>query len=172
FLSNLFAQTTSLDLSSKWQFWKSGDAAWLPATVPGTVHTDLLNNKLIPDPFFSDNEKKLQWIDTCDWEYQLFFDVPEAQLKQEHIELQFDGIDTYADIFLNDSLLFSAENMFRTWKVSCKNLLHQKGNHLVARFHSATLKGKEQAKEIPFTLPGDEKVFTRKAQYQYGWDWG
>ena len=62
----LNAQNTSVTLNVGWRFRKSGDHDWMNATVPGTVHTDLFQNGVIPDPFFSDNEKKLQWIDTCE----------------------------------------------------------------------------------------------------------
>ncbi len=169
--ANATSVTSSLDNSS-WQFRKSGDSRWFPATVPGTVHTDLLNNKIIDDPYYGDNEKKMQWIDTCNWEYQTFFDCDKNVLGNRHIELQFDGLDTYAKIFLNDSLILSADNMFRTWKVDCKKYLKEKGNHLLVQFESAVVKGKSLTKKLSYALPGDEKVFTRKAAYQYGWDWG
>src|SRR6185436_21194788 len=65
-----------------------------------------------------------------------------------------------------------ADNMFRSWQVSCKKFLKAKGNHLVIHFYSAVKQGKKLAAKIPYQLPGEEKVFTRKAAYQYGWDWG
>ncbi len=169
--ANAASDIVSLNNSS-WQFRKSGDTKWLPATVPGTVHTDLLNNKIIDDPDFGDNEKKIQWIDTCNWEYQTFFDCDKRIFDDKRSELEFDGLDTYAKIFLNDSLILSADNMFRTWKVDCKKYLKETGNHLLVRFESAVVKGNLLAKELSYTLPGDEKVFTRKAAYHYGWDWG
>ncbi len=160
------------ELNASWQFRKIGDKKWLPATVPGTVHTDLLNNKIIDDPFYGDNEKKQQWIDTCAWEYETYFDCDSALLNQGHIELQFDGLDTYAKVYLNNELLIEADNMFRTWNVKCKSYLKGEGNHLLIQFEPAVLKGKALAKNLPYTLPGEERVFTRKAAYQYGWDFG
>ncbi len=57
----------TLLLNTGWQFRQmsipSGTpstAAWHPATVPGDVHLDLIANHLIPDPFYRDNEAKLQ----------------------------------------------------------------------------------------------------------------
>src|SRR5205085_2761225 len=151
---------------------KHGDKEWLPATVPGTVHTDLLNNKKIPDPFFGTNEKELQWIDTCTWEYELWFNTSHDAINNSHCELQFDGLDTYAKVYLNDSLILGSDNMFRTWKIECNKFLKDEQNHLVIIFESAVNRGKAEAKRNSVTLPGDEKVYTRKAQYQYGWDWG
>src|SRR5690349_23724906 len=79
--------------SNQWRFRKSGDKEWMPATVPGTVHTDLFDNKKIPDPFFGTNEKDLQWIDTCNWEYELWFDAGTEIISNYHCELQFEGLD-------------------------------------------------------------------------------
>lgn len=62
--------------------------------------------------------------------------------------------------------------MFRTWEVTCSSLLKEGNNTLKVHFESAVKKGKEASKNLPYTLPGEEKVFTRKAAYHYGWDWG
>ena len=169
FAAGVYAGT--VELNSGWQFRKAGDTAWIAATVPGTVHTDLFNQQKIPDPFFGDNEKLVQWIDTCIWEYQTIFTASEIELSQNS-ELVFEGLDTYADVFLNGTKIISADNMFRTWKIDCKKFLKPENNQLLVRFFPAVQKGKEQAAKLKYILPGDEKVFTRKAQYHYGWDWG
>jgi len=164
-----FSQVQTVFLTSdkniSWQFRQAGSSGWYPATVPGTVHTDLLANKMIEDPFFGDNEKKVQWIDTCSWEYQAWFDCDPSILNASHVELQFDGLDTYAKVYLNDSLIITADNMFRAWKRDCKKFLKEKNNHLLIQFESAVKKDKEAAAKLSYTLPGDEKVFTRKAAY-------
>src|SRR5438552_2969212 len=67
---------------TNWQFREAGKDKWYPASVPGCVHTDLLNNKLIDDPFYRDNEKKLQWIGKTDWEYRTTFNVTAEMLAQ------------------------------------------------------------------------------------------
>lgn len=157
---------------SSWKFRKKNDEKWLKATVPGTIHTDLLTNKKIADPFYGNNEKQLQWIENEDWEYKTTFSISKIEMLQSHIELQFDGLDTYAKVFVNDSLVLIADNMFRSWTVDVKKFVHKGRNKLNVVFESAVKKGKEEAKKIAYVLPGDEKVFTRKAQYQYGWDWG
>jgi beta-mannosidase len=175
FLLPLFAlaQTTERNLASEqWGFRKKSEQNWLSVTIPGTVHTDLFNNKVISDPFFGDNEKQLQWIENEDWEYETTFSLSKKEMSRQNIELQFDGLDTYAKVFLNDKLILEADNMFRTWRIDVKNQLKIGVNQLRIVFESAVKKGKEEAKKLSYTLPGDEKVFTRKAQYQYGWDWG
>ncbi|HLG33934.1 MAG TPA: glycoside hydrolase family 2 protein [Bacteroidia bacterium] len=167
-----FAQpVTEQLLNSNWQFRKVGDKEWLPATVPGTVHTDLLANKKIPDPFLETNEKDLQWIEDADWEYETAFSIDSTFFNQSFCEIEFSGLDTYAKVFLNNSLILNADNMFRWWKADCKKYLKIGENLLFIRFESAVMKAKVLAKQLPYTLPGDDKVFTRKAQYQFGWDW-
>ena len=167
------SQTTEISLSKyNWQFRKKGDKEWLSATIPGTVHTDLLTNKLIADPYYGDNEKQSQWIENEDWEYKTYFDISKQELNQQNIELQFEGLDTYAKVFFNDSLILVADNMFRSWNIDVKQILKVGDNYLKIVFQSAVKRGKKEASKLNYTLPGDEKVFTRKAQYQYGWDWG
>lgn len=167
------AQVFERSLSSeKWKFRKVSETYWMSATVPGTVHTDLLSNKRISDPFYGDNEMYLMWIENHDWEYTTTFSISKTEIIQSHIELQFEGLDTYAKVFVNDSLVLIADNMFRSWKVDVKKYIRKGKNELNIVFESAVKKGKEEAKKLSYTLPGDEKVFTRKAQYQYGWDWG
>ena len=174
FLStSLFGQSLrEIKLDSNWTFRRTGEKKWMPAKVPGTIHTDLFANNKIPDPFFGINEKKIQWIDTCDWEYQCLFTLSQDQLAQNKFEIQFDGLDTYAKIFLNNSLILTTDNMFRFWKTDVQKKLKVGENKLIVRFESSVKKGKILAKKLAHTLPGEEKVFTRKAQYHYGWDWG
>src|SRR6202049_998035 len=94
----------------------SNTLQWHPAQVPGVVQTDLLQNSLIPDPFDGDNEYRLQWIGLTDWEYQTTFQVDSASLGHEHADLVFDGLDTFADVYLNDQAILHADNMFRRWR--------------------------------------------------------
>lgn len=169
----LWSQNSERNLSSEqWIFRKVNDTNWLRAKVPGTVHTDLLANQIIPDPFFGANEKQLQWIENEDWQYQTTFAISKEELNHQNTILQFDGLDTFAEVTLNGTQILSANNMFRTWKVDVKKMLKVGQNQLKITFASAVKKGKEEAKKLSYTLPGDEKIFTRKAQYHFGWDWG
>lgn len=169
----IFGQTSYRNLSTEnWTFNKQNEAKKHKATIPGTVHTDLFQNQLIPDPFFGANEKELQWIENENWEYETHFTLSESELKNLNIDLEFEGLDTYATIFLNGKVVLEADNMFRKWTISAKSHLKIGTNHLKVVFHSAVQKGKEEAKKLSYTLPEKERVFVRKAQYQFGWDWG
>ncbi|MEO2203890.1 glycoside hydrolase family 2 protein [Paenibacillus pabuli] len=168
-----------------WTFKACEDQEWLPAQVPGCVHTDLLKLDKIPDPFYGTNEKEIQWIDKKDWEYRTAFDINEDLLSQEHLEIVFDGLDTYADVYVNDQHVLSADNMFRVWNVDVKSIVKSSGNELRIRFRSPIQEDLPKLEKLGYALPasndqsdvgglGDKRVsiFARKAPYHYGWDWG
>jgi len=158
-------------LNSNWKFQKAGEADWLDAEVPGTVHTDLMANEIIEDPFYGSNEKDLQWIETENWDYKCTFFIDSSVLKMENIELIFEGIDTYADVFLNNTLILQTDNMFREWKLNCKNYLLNGENYLLLKFYSPVIIDSIKSSEYDYNLP-DQRAYSRKAPYQYGWDWG
>ncbi|MBX9807413.1 MAG: glycoside hydrolase family 2 protein, partial [Flavobacteriaceae bacterium] len=167
------AQKSSLVLNNNWQFRQVRTAKWNAATVPGEVHTDLLNNKLIPDPFYRDNEKKLTWIEKKDWEYKTTFSVNPSVLKYKQTELVFDGLDTYATVYLNKQLVLKTDNMFRQWRVDVKKLVKPGKNDLLVVFQSAqNVVDSLAKKDLPFIIPDNPRAYTRKAQYHFGWDWG
>ena len=181
-IGNINAQTngarTEISLNSGWKFREINKTEWLSATVSGCVHTDLLANKIIEDPFYRDNEKNLQWIGKTDWEYQTTFNVSAETLKRQNLEIVFQGLDTYANVFLNDKPILDADNMFRTWRVDVKNALKQGENVLRIKFRSPINEILPLMKKLDYELPAvndqGEKTspYTRKAPYQYGWDWG
>ncbi len=176
----------SFEINENWSFREAGNSNWLDAKVPGCVHTDLLDNGIIDDPFYRLNEYDVQWIDKKDWEYQTTFNVDKKILEKDVVELEFKGLDTYANIYLNNQLVISTNNMFISWVVSCKNYLKQGPNTLKIVFHSPIKIGLEKRDDLGYYLPGAENdqsqlgglgdkkvsVFTRKAGYHFGWDWG
>ncbi|MCH5237770.1 MAG: glycoside hydrolase family 2 protein [Muribaculaceae bacterium] len=180
-----FATVLKQDLGGKWKFKGHRDAQFREAIVPGTVHTDLLNLGEIPDPFIEQNERLVQWVDKEDWIYENVFDVDPETLNRENIILVFEGIDNYGDVFLNDSLILQANNMFRKWEIPVKGLLKEKENRLKVYLHSPIKVDMPKYDALPFHYEaGNDQsdngglfekklsVFARKAGYQYGWDWG
>ena len=132
------------ELNSGWQFRQRDSGTWLPATVPGTVHTDLLANGKIEDPFYRMNELQLQWIDKKDWEYRTEFTVSEEIGKKVNQRITFTGLDTYADVYLNGEKLGNTDNMFRTWRFDVEGKLKVGRNELHIVFASPTLKGRKR----------------------------
>jgi beta-mannosidase len=170
----LDAQEFIRSLNTGWKFKEATSEQWLPANVPGTVHTDLMKVKRIPDPYYRDNETKVQWVSQKDWQYETVLTVTQQELSFKQVDLVFEGLDTYADVYLNDQHILKADNMFRTWRVDVKPLMKPGKNRLFLHFYSAERKVDSLAKAaLPLVRPSDNnRHYTRKAQYHFGWDWG
>lgn len=160
-----------ISLLENWQFKGIDTLDWQSATVPGNVFTDLLSHQIIEDPFIKTNEEKVQWVSTKDWEYKTTFQLSDDILKKQHIELHFEGLDTYAKIFLNDSLLGITNNAFKTFRLDIKKSA-KKGNDLRVVFNNTDEIETFLEQKNPYKLPEGKRIYTRKAQFQYGWDWG
>jgi beta-mannosidase len=171
---------TVTDLDRGWEFRQiSGDGAeqrsgWMSAKVPGDIHLDLLANKLITDPFYRDNEAKLQWIEKAAWEYRSSFDVTAKQLAHRNLDLVFEGLDTDCQVYVNDKLVLNADNMHRDWRVPVKTNLHTGKNSLRVVFPSPVDAAQKVAAKDPWQSKTGtkEEAYIRKAAYEYGWDWG
>lgn len=166
-------------LHTNWTFCQVGDTLWSDAKVPGTVHQDLLNHNRIPDPFYGMNEEVVQWVENEDWMYRTSFVVDEHQLSRDAAVLEMDGLDTYADVFLNGALILRSDNMFVGYKVQVKPVLRKGVNRLLVRFRSPVKEVLPQLQTNGFDYPASNdhspwrtSVYTRKAPYSYGWDWG
>ena len=166
-------------LNTGWEFSQAGTELWRPAQVPGTVYQDLINHKQLPDPFYGINEQKIQWVENEDWEYRTAFTVTPEQLKRDDAQLVFEGLDTYADVYLNGALLLKADNMFVGYTIPVKSQLRIGENLLHIYFHSPIRQTLPQYNSNGFNYPADNdhhdkhlSIFSRKAPYSYGWDWG
>lgn len=173
-LSNLSSAQLQRVNFENWNFRNVKDTNYLPATVPGTVHTDLLANGIIEDPFYRDNEKKVQWIEKEDWVYKTEFDFENTE---EKIDLVFEGLDTYANVFINGQKVLNAENMFRGYRVKDFQKYLAKGNNILEVLFRSPIAIEDSLSKIFYQqtgiskLPETGRIFTRKAAYHYGWDW-
>jgi beta-mannosidase len=177
---------TSTAIEGPWSFRQTEDETgaafageWLPAAVPGCVHTDLLANGRIGDPFHGTNERDQQWIGRSAWEYTATFTAGDALLAREHVELVCDGLDTFAEVFVNGARVLSADNMFRSWRAEVASLLVRGDNEIIVRLRSAIREAMAAHEALGYVLPAanDQEtpmvsVFVRKAPYHFGWDWG
>lgn len=158
-----------------WKMQIDGSAEILPATVPGSVYQDLLDNGRMDDPYYRDNELKALALMDHDFTYVTEFEVPGEIKDREEILLRFEGIDTVADIFLNGSLLSSVCNMHRTFEYSVKQLLRDGPNELKVTLYSPT-RYIQNAFENRFIDGSSDAMrgfsYLRKAHCMFGWDWG
>lgn len=125
------------------------------------------------------NEEAVQWVENEDWMYRTSFVVDEQQLSRDAAVLEMDGLDTYADVFLNGALILRSDNMFVGHKVQVKPVLRKGVNRLLVRFRSPVKEVLPQLQTNGFDYPASNdhspwrtSVYTRKAPYSYGWDWG
>jgi beta-mannosidase len=151
------------------------------ALVPGVVHLDLMRNNLAPDFYAGLNEHSdlAKRLESENWVYSTSFEISEDDLSSSKMELVFEGIDTYAKVYLNDSLILEADNMFRNYTLPIKNLVKLGANKLRVNFTTPLNKHEHDVMKAPYRLPsGNEtgamqvSAYTRKAAYQFGWDWG
>ena len=171
------SRNATVILDRGWEFRQSSaasDEGWLPAVVPGDVHLDLMANRKIPNPFYGDNESKLQWIQNESWEYRMSFDVTASLLSRSHVDLVFDGLDGPAKVYLNGNMVLAGINSFRVWRVPAKSLLHPGKNELRVEFASPVKAAEEIAAKDPWQAKTKTaaKTYLRKPAYEYGWDWG
>jgi beta-mannosidase len=163
--------TLVVKLHENWMVSSTDGKQSYPATVPGNIFSDLMDNEIIEDPFVGENEYKVQWVSDSVWVYKSTFTLPNTVLDKEHITLNFDGLDTYATVLLNGEALLNTNNAFRSYKVPVKGLLTEE-NTIEIQFEPTSTHENKAKSQLDVTMPEGNRIFTRKAQFQYGWDWG
>lgn len=166
------AQNEIKQLDQNWTFSCNDSNLHRSASIPGSIFTDLMFHNIISDPLIKDHEKSSQWVSKQTWTYFVHFNIDKSILKKyKFAEISLGGIDTYADVYLNDVLILSCNNAFRPWKKEIKSLLKMKNNQIKLIFPPIEEILKKKAEEYPFTLPEGLRVFARKPQFHFGWDW-
>jgi len=158
-----------LELKRGWTVEYKGSK--LPATVPGDVTLDLYENGVIDNPYYGLNHRDLHWITDMDFLYENKFSVSDEIFNSEEILLEFDGIDTFAEIYLNGTLLGKCDNMFLQYSYSVKELVKKDGNVLRVKLLSTTRKMDAIDDKGFFGVFNTKRLFIRKAQCHFGWDW-
>ena len=147
---------------------------WHRAQVPGTVYQDLLREGLIPDPYIAMNERDVQWVAHRNWVYKLDFDLASVPGRGE-LDLVCEGLDTFAQVWLNDHCLLRSDNMFVPHRLPVRPYLRAGLNQLLLVFESPLRRGREVEAAhgaLPLWNGDSSRLYVRKAAYHYGWDWG
>ncbi len=160
-----------IPLDGAWQVAPAGTEEWIPATVPGCIHTDLLAAGKIPDPFYRDQEKAAQWVGKTDWRFRRTFQVDEAALAHQTVRLRCEGLDTLATLQLNGQPVGQTDNMFRTWEFDVKPLLKAGENQIEILIQSAVAFTKELDRRRRENTGVTGRSWLRKQPCQFGWDW-
>lgn len=169
FSCNQKSTKKKIDLNDNWEFYYAKTDKWYPATVPGSIHTDLFANELIDDPFYSTNADSLVWISNETWKYRKEFSIQKL-FYNRNLEIVFDGLDTHAEIFLNEKKIGETSNMYRQWVFPIDDSIKKEKNTLEVIFHPSSEYNAEKLSDDNYAIP-DNRVFSRKAPFQYGWDW-
>lgn len=145
--------------------------ARVAASVPGSVHTDLLAAGLIADPYLDDNEALLAWIGQCDWRYETSF---AWSARTDAAELVFEGLDTVATVRLNGEVIAGTRNMHRSYRVDVRDLLVEGRNELQVDFASAIRAADAASLELGYRPHVNHHPYNalRKMACSFGWDWG
>lgn len=164
-----------ITLNGTWNWCDMESKEWHKGIVPGTVLTDMMDGGLIEDPYWRTNEYETRELSRRDYQYEREFEVPESFFREEEQCLVFEGLDTIADIYLNDELLLAVNDMHRTWRIDVKGKL-KAVNRLAVAFHSPTafIEKADREGDIFYASTGCMKGngALRKAHYMFGWDWG
>ncbi len=163
-------------LNGQW-FFKNNtdDTAFYVANIPSTNYTDLLRNNLIPDPFVKLNEKRTVWVGDKDWLYTKIFTVSTDILSQDRIELVADSLDAISEIYLNDNLIAKTYNAHVGYRFDVKPFLINGENKLEILFLSPVKYAQSEKERIgkqTLVKNFDKRIFIRKNQSHFDWDWG
>jgi beta-mannosidase len=147
------------------------DYFWMTTSVPGDVHSTLIDRELIDNPFFGHNDLKCQWVEEKVWWYRTTFEFNDEMTKNDRYELIFEGLDTFATIYLNGVELGSTENMFISHAFEVARELKIGKNVLAVKFDPIHVHVKDKV-QYYWSGFSKKRIWTRKAQSHYGWDWG
>lgn len=164
-----------INLSGTWLFKAVDEDRWFESVVPGSVHSDLIRVGRLEDPYYRDNEFKVQWVEKKEWEYKKTFLIESPFLKYDAIMLKCFGLDTVTDIYINDILVGKSQNMFIEYEFDVKPYLKTGENTIHIIFRNILEWNKKQKEMRPQITWNDEKghyYFTRKCGSDFGWDWG
>ncbi len=165
----------ALDLTGDaWTMHEEGSTENIPAIVPGSTYTDLMRAKKIPDPYYRENNGKVQWVAEKNWIYERTFDVPAEMLGKSHVQLKCHGLDTLATIWINGQRVGQADNMYCAWSFDVQPRLKAGSNTIRIQFDALSAyveKNREAYKRkwgIDLSL---QSSWVRKGPYMWGWDW-
>lgn len=154
-----------------WKLTRLSDGTQIPAHVPGDITYDLYDSGIIPDPYYADNFKKVGWVAAEDFDYTGSFKLTQEDCACGDISLSVGGIDTFADVYVNDVHICKTENMFLAYEPSIRAAVHSGENTIRVRMHATLKKMAEIDTKGYFGVFNIPRLFVRKAQCHFGWDW-
>ncbi|MBR4229547.1 MAG: hypothetical protein IKR83_02420 [Bacteroidales bacterium] len=170
-----------------WQFEYNNQ--WYPAKVPGFIHTDLMANGIIADPYYGSIEDSVQWVGDSTWIYRTYLHYDKLP-EGDTLWLVFEGLagnvtlwignpypdDTINGVVIVPQNIWLMDNMFCRYEVPMPGVKQMKELYLYKdsmpiMLMFDPLDDSVREAEYGIHLP-DRRAFTRIAPYQQGWDWG
>ncbi|CAI5784588.1 beta-mannosidase isoform X1 [Podarcis lilfordi] len=169
-------------LQGSWRLSNGNGSLVLGGDVPGCVHTALLRHGLIQDPYYRFNDLAYAWISLDNWTYSRDFKTPFDIRTWQKVSLVFDGVDTVAQIVVNNVTVGRTNNMFNRYSFDITDVIKEVNaihvNFVSAVWYAAEQSKNHQAYRVPPECPppvqkGQCHVnFIRKEQCSFSWDWG
>ena len=163
-----------LQLNEGWKIGFEGNEIALP--VPGDIHSALLAAGIIDDPYWRDNETKLDWVHEATWTARKSFHLD--RIDAGYYTLGFESVDCLTGVHVNGTKVGLGESQFLRHDFDVTALLQEGENIIEVRFLSNTLEAAERAEnsEIPTPyMAANSRIghlnFLRKTQCHGGWDW-
>nr|BAL43431.1 beta-D-mannosidase [Aplysia kurodai] len=171
-----------LDGQLNWMLSEASAGVNIPASVPGSMYTALLEKNLIQDPLYRDNDNKYAWLGNSDWTYNRNFTVSKSVAESSKVLLVCEGLDTVASVVVNGKAVGDTDNMFVRHAFDVTGIVKEGDNSIVVGFRSAVLEAQERDQKSSYEIPpncpppvqqGQCHVNQlRKEQCSFSWDWG
>ncbi|MRN52699.1 beta-mannosidase [Paenibacillus monticola] len=147
------------------------DRFWITAKVPGDVHSTLIERNIIDHPYFGHNDIKSRWIEDEEWWYRGQFNYEITEKSDERHELIFEGLDTFATVFVNGLDLGTTNNMLMAHVFDVTRIIRNGWNCIAVKFDPLRMHH-EQKELFQWSSYTKERPWIRKAAMNFGWDWG
>ncbi|MDX9974470.1 MAG: beta-mannosidase, partial [FCB group bacterium] len=157
---------------------------WIPQPIPGDIHQGLIDAGRIKEPLLGLNSFDCRWTEDRSWWFRQMFHVEHPWLEADAVELELNGLDSNAEIFLNGRQVGSHRNSFYPFVADVRTLLREGENQVVVRLTAGVDTFSEAEAEMPDGVRagteagngrperGDiRRILVRKPQYSFGWDW-
>lgn len=154
------------------------DGSTFDMSLPGSVQDALIEQLIVPDPYYADNELETIFIGKSDWNIFKTFKIEKFNIKAHYI-LKLEKVDTIASLFINEREVSSFDNEHRIFFLDVTNYLKEGENLIEFRFVASEKIAIERNKQLQYPVPCSHYMYdsphrnlVRKAQCNAAWDWG
>lgn len=178
---------TVIIIPSNWSLRAANKSITVGGQVPGGVYSDLLAANVLSegDLYYRYNDLNYRWVSKENWTYSSVLNVDADVLSYTRVVLVFEGLDTAAEVFINDMSVGKSTNMFARYVFDVKNHLKASSDNTIDIWFESPVEYATRQYNIqsanyvvpPKCLPSDyngecHANHIRKMQSSFSWDWG